>query len=184
MLPRGEHEGIRTVFKIGGGVSRDTRAMKLLQEALRAGHESAGPRRAGGGRGLGGGGALVVAPRMGGGGWPVALKRGLATLEGRGGGGLGLERWVFRGPARMPADARAAQALQRLANAVLSQLHLMVPQRDKPVRASKVAQFAAQIAMQLADAPPATRVGPPEVVGEAPQSGDIAAFTGEWLPRP
>jgi len=112
---------------------------------------------------------------------PGALKQGLANLDEQAVAALGFEQLVFMRAAQMPAGERASQALQRLANGVLAQLHLMVPQRDKPVRASKVAQFAAQLAAQLVDAPAATRVVPPELVWEAAQSDDIAAFTGEWL---
>ncbi|HEV7915815.1 MAG TPA: hypothetical protein VGP22_18790, partial [Albitalea sp.] len=75
----------------------------------------------------------------------------------------------------------ASNAGQRVADWVLAQLQLMVPQRDKPVRAQKVAQFVAQLALRLPAGPAGTRVVPPEVVWESSQTKDIAGLVDDWL---
>jgi hypothetical protein len=79
---------------------------------------------------------------------------------------------------------RISHPAQRLAHWMLSQLQMMVPQRDRPVRAQKVAQFAAQLAAGLASSPPGTRVVPPETVWEAAQTDDIAGLARAWLNGP
>ncbi|HEX6704372.1 MAG TPA: hypothetical protein VF169_06385 [Albitalea sp.] len=112
---------------------------------------------------------------------PDALKRGLANLDEHAVAALGFEHLVFVRSAQPPAASVGASAPQRVADWVLAQLQLMVPQRDKPVRASKVAQFVAQLAVLLPDAPPGTRVVPPELVWEASQSRDVAGVAGDWL---
>jgi len=112
---------------------------------------------------------------------PEALKRGLATLDEQAVAALGFEQLVFVRSAQAPAGARSAHVLQRVADALLSQLHLMVAERDRPVRALKVAQFVAALAVQLAQAPHGTRVVPPELVWQAAQSRDVAALARAWL---
>jgi hypothetical protein len=112
---------------------------------------------------------------------PDALKRGLANLDEHAVATLGFEHLVFVRSAQPPAGSTGASAPQRVADWVLSQLQLMVPQRDKPVRATKVAQFVAQLAAQLPAAPGGTRVVPPELVWEAAQSRDVAGVAGDWL---
>jgi hypothetical protein len=64
---------------------------------------------------------------------------------------------------------------------VLAQLQLMIPQREQPVRASRVARFTAELAAQLHEAPPATRVVPPELVWLAAQTDDVAGLARAWL---
>jgi hypothetical protein len=49
------------------------------------------------------------------------------------------------------------------------------------VRAAKVAQLAAQLALQLPWSPSGTRVVPPEIVWEAGQTGDVAGLADDWL---
>ncbi|HUG24973.1 hypothetical protein [Piscinibacter sp.] len=112
---------------------------------------------------------------------PQALKQGLASLDEQAVAALGFDHLVFVRSAQAHDTARSARALQRLADWVLAQLQLMIPQRDKPVRALKVAQFTAQLAAHLPLAPPGTRVVPPETVWEAAQSGDIATLARDWL---
>ena len=70
-----------------------------------------------------------------------------------------------------------------------SQKELVIPlagndrlrQRERPVRAQKVAQFVAQVALQLPRSSPGTRVAPPELVWEAGQVKDVAALARDWL---
>lgn len=115
---------------------------------------------------------------------PDALKRGLANLDEHAVAALGFEHLVFIRSAQAPAHERAAHPAQRLAHWMLSQLQLMVPQRDRPVRAQKVAQLAAQIAAQLPHSPPGTRVVPPEMVWQAAQTDDVAGLARAWLNGP
>ncbi len=112
---------------------------------------------------------------------PEALKRGLASLDEQAVAALGFEQLVFVRSAQAPAGARPGHVLQRVADAMLSQLHLMVNERERPVRALKVAQFVAALAVQLAQAPPGTRVAAPELVWQAAQSRDVAALARAWL---
>jgi hypothetical protein len=112
---------------------------------------------------------------------PDALKRGLASLDEQAVASLGFERLLFMRSAQSGARASADNVLQRLAHWVLAQLQVMVAQREQPVRAAKVAQFAAQLALQLPWSPPGTRVVPPEVVWEAGQTRDVAGLADDWL---
>ncbi|MFN6996497.1 MAG: hypothetical protein ACK4PH_20040 [Aquincola tertiaricarbonis] len=112
---------------------------------------------------------------------PEALKAGLATLDEQAVAALGFRHVVFMRPARAPQRQAAGGALARVAELMLSQLRFMVPQRDLPVRAAKVAEFAAELARGLADAPGGTRVVPAELVWQAAQQADAAALARAWL---
>jgi nucleoside-diphosphate-sugar epimerase len=112
---------------------------------------------------------------------PDALKLGLANLDEQAVAGLGFDHLLFIRSAQAAGGVRAGQALQRLADWLLSQLQIMVTVRNMPVRASKVAQFAAQLALQLPQTSAGTRVVPPELVWEAGQTKDIAGLAGDWL---
>lgn len=112
---------------------------------------------------------------------PEALKAGLATLDEQAVAALGFRHVVFMRPARAPQREAVGGALARVADLMLSQLRFMVPQRDLPVRAAKVAEFAAEIARGLADAQGGTRVVPAELVWQAAQQSDAAALARAWL---
>src|SRR5213592_1703119 len=112
---------------------------------------------------------------------PDALKHGLANLDEQAVASLGFEQLLFMRSAQTRDSRHSDHPLQRVAQWMLSQLQLMVPQRDAPVRVLKVAQFAAALAARLPQAPPGTRVVPPELVWDAAQAADIAAFAADWL---
>lgn len=112
---------------------------------------------------------------------PDALKRGLASLDEHAVATLGFEHLVFMRSAQAPGHVRHDHPAQRLAHWMLSQLQMMVPQRERPVRVAKVAQFAAELAARLPSSPPGTRVVPPEVVWEAAQAKNIATLATGWL---
>jgi len=112
---------------------------------------------------------------------PQALRQGLANLDEHAVASLGFEHLVFIRSAQASMAQRDDSALQRLAHWVLAQLQLMIPQRDKPVRPAKIAQFAAQLAAELPQAPQGTRVVPPEIVWEAAQARDVQALARDWL---
>jgi len=57
----------------------------------------------------------------------------------------------------------------------------MVASTNQPVRASKVARFVAELAAQLRDSAPGTRVAPPELVWQAAQLRDPAPLVHAWL---
>ena len=89
------------------------------------------------------------------------------------GGGIKIPQWVWAvaalgfthlaivRSAQRPADSES-RGLQRLADLVLAQLRLMVPQREQPVRAAQVAALVASLARRLGANPPGTRVMAPE----------------------
>lgn len=113
---------------------------------------------------------------------PDALKRGLGNLDEQAVAALDFEHVVLMRPARPPEAQAARGALQRVAHGVLAQMRLMVPQREQPVRAAKVARFAVRIAEALPGAAPGTRVLSPEIVWQAAQgNGDPAAWARAWL---
>ncbi len=115
---------------------------------------------------------------------PQALKVGLASLDEQALAAAGFEHLVFVRSARRPGAAPAGATvpwLQRVADGLLAQLHWMVPLRDQPVRAEKVAAFVVALARALPDAPPGTRVAPPELVWQAAQPGDVDALVARWL---
>jgi nucleoside-diphosphate-sugar epimerase len=112
---------------------------------------------------------------------PQALRRGLANLDEQAVASLGFEHLVFMRAAQAAPGARPSHPGERLAHWMLSQLQLMVPQRDRPVRAAKVGAFAAELAAQLPSAPPGTRVVPPELVWEVAQADDPKALSRAWL---
>jgi len=115
---------------------------------------------------------------------PQALKVGLASLDEQALAALGFEHLVFVRSAQRAGRAGAdavRPALQRVADALLAQLHWMVPLREQPVRADKVAAFVAALARALPEAAPGTRVAPPELVWQAAQPGDLDALVACWL---
>jgi hypothetical protein len=115
---------------------------------------------------------------------PQALRAGLASLDERSVAALGFAHVVFIRPAQEPSATGPVPLpwLPRLARWWLAQLRWMVPQRDQPVRAAKVAPFVAQVAGQLPQARPGTRVAGPEWVWLAAQPGGSAAEVARhWL---
>jgi hypothetical protein len=112
---------------------------------------------------------------------PMALQRGLASLDEAAVAALGFEQLVFM---RMAQDARAEGALpapRRLARWMLSQLRYLVPSSERPVRVHTVAQVAAALAVELGTAPAATRVVPAELLWQAAQQRDVPALVHDWL---
>ena len=112
---------------------------------------------------------------------PDALKAGLASLDEHAVSALDFDHVVFVRSAQAPADARATAFLQRVADGVLAQLRMMVPQQAQPVRVHKIAQFVVELAAQLPHSAPGTRVAPPELVWQAAQLADPQALVAAWL---
>jgi hypothetical protein len=107
---------------------------------------------------------------------PEALKRGLASLDEHAVAQLGFERLLIVRTPRKPG-AGAARGLARVAQWMLSISRYMIPDREQPVRAAKVAEFVST-ALQLA--PPGIHVAAPETVWRAAQ-GDVQAVVRDWL---
>lgn len=113
---------------------------------------------------------------------PQALKAGLATLDEVAVAALGFVHLVFvRAAQNAPSAPPEAPALQRFAAWWLSQLRWMVPQREQPVRAVKLAELVVRLAARLRTAPPGTRVLPPELLWQAATEGDAEALFDAWL---
>jgi hypothetical protein len=126
--------------------------------------------------------ALPHAPSM----LPQALKVGLASLDEGAVAALGFDHLVFMRMAQSGSfaaggDDDGRSAPQRLAAWMLRQLHWMVPSGDQPVRIQTVARVVAHLALDLPDAPPGTRVLPPELLWQAAQMEDAQALVAGWL---
>lgn len=119
---------------------------------------------------------------------PAALKAGLANLDEHAVAALGFEHVVFVRSAQTPSPERANAWLQRVADAALAQLRLMIAPSNQAVRPVKVAQLVAALAERLPAAPPGTHVVPPELVWQAAQRADpaplVAAFLAPHEPAP
>lgn len=101
---------------------------------------------------------------------PHALKAGFASHAEADVAALGFTHLVFvRAAQNASAPEPGRAGLQAFAAWWLSQLSWMVPTREQPVRAVRLAYVAAQLARQLPDSPPGTRVLPPELVWQAAQ---------------
>ncbi|WP_298833339.1 hypothetical protein [uncultured Piscinibacter sp.] len=111
---------------------------------------------------------------------PQALKAGLATLDEQAVAALGFDHVALLRTAQRP-DALRRPGLQRVADLVLAQLRMMVPQREQPVRAAKVAALVVALAKALPDSSAGTRVMAPEWVWQAAQDGDLEALVNDWL---
>lgn len=113
---------------------------------------------------------------------PQALKSGLASLDEAGVAALGFEQLLFMRSAQFAAGEPAlAGWTRRLAAGWLAQLSWMVPQREQPLRAEKLAELAVELAWRLPLAPAGTRVLPPELQWQAAQSSDGGALLERWL---
>ena len=112
---------------------------------------------------------------------PQALKAGLATLDEGRVAALGFQQLLFVRAAQAASGSRAVGWAQRLADGWLSQLAWMVPQREQPVRAQRLAELVVELAWRLPQAAPATRVLPPELLWQAAQASDGGALLGAWL---
>lgn len=95
---------------------------------------------------------------------PQALRHGLATLDEGAVAALGYEHLVFVRAAQFAAVAQGGGWLQRFAGWWLSQLKLMVPSAEQPLRAVVLARCVVQLARQLPYAAPGTRVLAPETL--------------------
>jgi len=120
---------------------------------------------------------------------PHALKQGLANLDEGAVAAMGFAQVVFMRMAQVgdggsDSDSGGTEvrtAPERLAAWMLSQLRWMVPQREQPVRSDTVARVAAALAFALPQAPPGTRVLPPELLWRAAQLPRADELAAVWL---
>jgi hypothetical protein len=116
-------------------------------------------------------------------GLPHALQHGLATLDEQAVAGCGFERLLLVRPAQAAGPDPGSPRLsppERLARWMLSQLRLMTPAREQPVRAASVAAFVSEVLRRWPDAPPGTRVAAAPLLWEAAQAGPEAVVR-DWL---
>jgi hypothetical protein len=114
---------------------------------------------------------------------PNALRHGLASLDEGAVAALGFEHLVFVRSAQAAARSEAASRAQRLADWWMSQLAWMVPSREQPLRAVKLAALVVQIARRLPLARPGTRIVPQELLWQAAQDG-ADTHLDAWLATP
>lgn len=112
---------------------------------------------------------------------PQALAHGFASHDEAEVATLGFEQLVFVRAAQSVSGNAAGSWLQRLAEWWLSQLRWMVPQRQQPVRALRLAQLVVLLARRLATAPPGTRVLPAETLWDAAQATSPEPVLDAWL---
>ncbi len=113
---------------------------------------------------------------------PQALRHGLASLDEGAVAALGYEQLVFVRAAQFASAEPGGTWLQRFARWWLSQLKLMVPSAEQPLRAVVLARCVVQLARQLPAAPPGTRVLAPEsLVGVASDPLRLEAGLHGWL---
>jgi hypothetical protein len=74
---------------------------------------------------------------------PTGLRGALANLDEQAVASMGFEHVFFLRSAQAPRQQAAGHAGERLAQAMLSILRYMVPERERPVRAQAVAELAA-----------------------------------------
>lgn len=113
---------------------------------------------------------------------PDALRHGLATLAEQEVAMLGFRRLLFVRPTQFSrVDEAALSQLQRFAAWWLSQLQLMLPSRERPVRAATVAAFVFEVLQQWPAQESGTRVASAEVVCDAAKPEGPAAAAARWL---
>jgi hypothetical protein len=112
---------------------------------------------------------------------PQALRAGLASLDEGAVAALGFEQLLFLRAAQAAAATARRGWVERFAAGWWSQLAWMVPQREQPVRAVRLAALIVELAWRLPQAPPATRVLPPELLWQAARADDAGVLLAAWL---
>lgn len=114
---------------------------------------------------------------------PQALRAGLASLDEQAVAALGFDQLVLVRPARVATLARGSglSVPARLARVLLAQLHWLVPQREQPLRAARVAELVAALVRGLPGMRHGTRVLAPEQLWDWAQPGGGAPWLDAWL---
>jgi len=111
---------------------------------------------------------------------PRALEGGFASRDEGALAALGFEHLVFVRAAQHGASTAPGSRLERLAAWWFSQLRWMVPERERALLASALAEVVVRLATRLPRARPGTRVLAPEATWQLTQAADDAAFDA-WL---
>ncbi len=112
---------------------------------------------------------------------PQSLKAGLASLDEQAVSALGFDRLLILRPSRAQHGVGPSQLLPSVAAWMLKQLSFMIPERDRPVRAIKLAAFADEaLHAWHTQGSKGTRVIAPEVLWQAAAAQDIHRFASRW----
>lgn len=112
---------------------------------------------------------------------PAALRHGLESLDEQAVAAIGFERLLLVRPTQFAAPAVRLGPVERVARWWLAQLALMLPERERPLRARHVAAFALEALDRWPSGMPGTRVAGPEVLWRATQPGGATAAVAAWL---
>lgn len=114
---------------------------------------------------------------------PQALQQGLADLNEHAIAALGFERLLIVRPTQDAARPSLTHPARRLAAWMLSQLHYMIPARERPVRAETVSAFVFELLRKWPEAASnhGTRVAGAALLWEAAQAGGPSAAVQRWL---
>lgn len=112
---------------------------------------------------------------------PAALQGGFASEDEHALAALGFEQLMVLRPSQDAPTASGGSWLQRVARLWLAQMRFMVPQREQPLRAVRLAALVAELARLLPRAGRGTRIVPSERLWEVAQSDDPSAALLRWL---
>jgi hypothetical protein len=112
---------------------------------------------------------------------PAALRHGLASLDEQAVAALGFERLLLVRPTQFAERRSGLGRIERFAQWWLSQLALMLPEREKPLRAQHVAAFTLEALARWPVEAAGTRVAGAEALWRAAQPGGAAAAVSAWL---
>jgi hypothetical protein len=112
---------------------------------------------------------------------PAALRQGLASLDEQAVAALGFDRLLLVRPTQFAERRSGLGRIERFAQWWLSQLALMLPEREKPLRAQHVAAFTLEALARWPTDAPGTRVAGAEALWRAAQPGGAAAAVSAWL---
>lgn len=113
---------------------------------------------------------------------PQALRHGLATLDEQAVAALGFTRLLIVRPTQVAAGAATSpHPLQRVADWCLSQLSLMLPANERPVRAPVVADFVLEVLRQWPRDEAGTKVAGAELIWAAARGEAPRVVVARWL---
>ncbi len=112
---------------------------------------------------------------------PAALRHGLASLDEQAIASLGFERLLLVRPTQFAGREAGLGRLQRFAAWWLSQLALMLPEAERPLRAPQVAAFTLEALAQWPRDVAGTRVAGAEALARSNRPGGAAAAVQAWL---
>lgn len=112
---------------------------------------------------------------------PAALRHGLASLDEQAVAALGFERLLLVRPTQFASREAGLGRLQRFAAWWLSQLALMLPEAERPLRAPQVAAFTLEALAQWPRGVAGTRVAGAEALARSNRPGGAAAAVQAWL---